>query len=562
MATRALPWWRAACLAAGLLLAWFASAQDLTLSRLDADPVPAQVLAGDFDEDFVARPTAVIQERESGPHWWRITSDRAIPPDQAPHLVLAEPHFNWAEIWVPGRTSPLRRTLTGADADLDFSTRALVAPMIDGLAPGRSVYLRVVAPSATPMPVSIETRSQVHRADIRHVIWRTASLTGLLLLAALAFGFWVGIGERNYAYLLLTLLAQFCFFAIMGGEVRAWPALAEVVALDPRYARMFGLAAAISSIVFLVHYLDLRNRQRRLARVLDAAVWVMTLLILTSVLTSAPWIGMLGNLAILVATGSLLAAAVSGTWRRHRPAYFLLVSWLPMLALTGMRVGELSGFWSNPGWVALAFPASFLVSGMVLTVGLADTIQQLKRDRDRASQLATFDALTGALSRPAIEERLHQAVANAHRSGRPLSVVFFDIDRFKRINDDYGHRVGDNCLRIIGLRTRNRLRNYDLFGRFGGDEILVVLPNTRMSEALGVAENLRSAVNCRTLSIDGHMISASLSIGVAELAAGESMEHLLQRADEALYASKAAGRDRVTGHDARVTASRLAAVPK
>jgi len=122
------------------------------------------------------------------------------------------------------------------------------------------------------------------------------------------------------------------------------------------------------------------------------------------------------------------------------------------------------------------------------------------------------------------------------------------IDRFKGINDDFGRRVGDSCVKIIALRTRNRLRTYDLFGRWGGDEVLVLLPDTRLGEALGVAENLRSAVNCRPLSIDGHLFDASLSLGVAQLGEGETAEQLLERADAALYSSKSAGRDRVTAH--------------
>src|SRR5690606_15368990 len=151
-----------------------------------------------------------------------------------------------------------------------------------------------------------------------------------------------------------------------------------------------------------------------------------------------------------------------------------------------------------------------------------DTLQQLRRDRDHASRLATFDGLTGAMSRPAIEARLKAAVEEAHKGRLPLSVVFFDIHHFKRINDDYGHRVGDSCLKIIALRTRNRLRTYDLFGRWGGDEIVVLLPDTRFGEAMGVAENLRSAVNCRPLSIDRHLFQVTLSLGVAELAPGET----------------------------------------
>lgn len=562
MGAGARQWWQAVWLAAGLLGAQLAPAQSLGVSRLDADPVPAQVFAGEFDRAFVPADASVIHERDRQPHWWRVTSTHDIPPAGAPHLVLRSPGFNQVEVWAPGQTGPMRRALVGPDADRAFSTRALVVPLTDGLAAGEAIYLRVHAPSAAAMPVSVELLQAVHRADLVHVGWRAISLSSLLVLAALALGFWVGIGERSYGYLMLTLLAQFGFFALVGGEVRVVPWLAEALGGDPRFAHLFGLLAVITGVIFLAHYLELRTRQTRLMRLLDACSVGLCLLWVASLLTGGAWVATLAKLGLLLTVSAVLVAGVVGAMRRQRAAYFLMLSWLPMLALVALRLVEPQAPWTHGAWIGYAFHAAFVVSGLVITIGLADTIQQLKRDRDHASNLATYDALTGALSRPAIEGRLKSAVAEAHRTGRPLSVVFFDVDRFKRINDDYGHRVGDSCLRIIGLRTRNRLRNFDLFGRFGGDEILVVLPNTRLSEALGVAENLRSAVNCRPLAIDGHSLEASLSIGVAELAAGESAEHLLERADEALYASKAAGRDRVTGHNSRNTANRMAVAPK
>jgi diguanylate cyclase (GGDEF)-like protein len=219
-----------------------------------------------------------------------------------------------------------------------------------------------------------------------------------------------------------------------------------------------------------------------------------------------------------------------------------------LLVLLLMRVSELLGFWVAPSWLVYAYPAGFALAGLVITIGLSDKMQELRRDRDHASRLASYDALTGASSRQVIEEQLHAAVADAHRLERPLSVVFFDIDHFKQINDVHGHRIGDQCLRIVALRTRNRLRTYDHMGRYGGDEMVVVLPDTNLKEAIGVAENLRSAINCRPVVVDDRSIDVTLSLGVAQLAEGEPADRFLERADAALYASKSAGRDRVTGH--------------
>lgn len=525
-----------------------ATLAEVAVARLASDPVPARVVAGDFASDFITQPGAVIRERDRAPRWWRITVDRAVPAESRPQLVLQSPHLARVEAWTPGHPMPIRRSIMGPDADPGYSTRALVIPLDDGLEAGASLWLRVHSPSTAPMPVSIESLAQVHRADLLHVAWRTMILVSLLLLALLALGFWLGIGERSYAYLLLTLLAQAAFFATTGGEVRMLPGVATLIQNDPRIPLLLGLLGALCSLVFLIHYLDLRARQPRTLRVLVGCGAALLLLVLVSLVGTMGWVAVVANSILLVAAVVVLVASLIGCLQRQRAAYFVLLSWLPMIGLLFLRVGELSGLWPASTWVGYAFPAAFVLSGLVIMIGLGDTLQQLRRDRDRASRLATFDALTGAMSRPAIEERLKAGVADSHRTGMPLSVVFFDIDRFKRINDDFGHRVGDSCLKIIALRTRNRLRTYDLFGRWGGDEILVLLPDTRLGEALGVAENLRSAVNCRPLSIDGHLFDASLSLGVAQLGEGETAEQLLERADAALYSSKSAGRDRVTAH--------------
>jgi diguanylate cyclase (GGDEF)-like protein len=526
--------------------------------------VAARVLAGELDDRFLPRPGRVLRETGRSPRWWRVTVENPVAPEGRPQLVLQAPSSTVVEVWPPGVALPIRRSMTGRDADPAFSTRALVVPLANGLAAGDAIYLRILAAGPVPMALAIEPLARVHRADLVHVAWRTAVLVSLGLLAVLALGFWWGIGERSYGYLLLTLLAQGAFFAISGGEVRVLPGLAEMAGGDPRLVRLFGLVAALSSLVFLIHYLDLRVRQPRLARVLAGCGGVMVLLALVTLAGAFGWVANVAHATLLVAMVAVLWATITGCLQRQRSAYFVLVSWLPMLALLGVRLGEWYGLWLAPSWVAHAFPASFVLSGLAIMIGLSDSLLQLRRDRDQASRMARFDALTGALSRPALEARLEACVAEAHERGLALSLVFFDVDRFKRINDDYGHQVGDSCLKIVVMRTRNRLRTYDMIGRWGGDELVVVLPDTRLGEALGVAENLRSAINCRPLSIDGNLFQASISLGVAELAAGETAAHLLERADAALYSSKSAGRDRVTGHDPRVTGShaRFVATPK
>ena len=538
-----------------MLVATSVSAQPFDVARMEGDPLPVQVLAGELDGEFAQVEGQSVYETSSQPRWWRLTAREAVAPAHAPNLVLRFPHLNQVEVWRPGEAMPVRRGLIGDVADRTVSTRALVVPLPQGLATGEQIYLRVHMLSPTPMPVDVESLADVHRHDLRHVALRTLVLGTLLVLAMLAFGFWIGIGERSYAYLCMAMLAQALYQACIGGELRILPWLADLIGYDPRVGRMFGMLTVLASNSFLAFYLSLPDRQPRLMRALHCCNGVLLVLMLATVASAASAIALTANLVLLASAAIMFVASVVGSFQRQREAYFMLLSWSPMVVLVILRMGELLGGWRNPEWLEYALPIGFALGGLVLTIGLTDHMHQLRRDRDHASRLATYDVLTGALTRSAIEERLEALVESAQRGRRPLSVVFFDVDHFKKINDEHGHRIGDQTLRIISLRTRNRLRTYDMVGRFGGDEILVVLPDTQLREALGVAENLRVSVNCRPLSIDGRLFPATLSLGVAELHHGESVEKLLERADAALYASKETGRDRVTGY----TASRLRA---
>lgn len=519
----------------------------VTVSRLDPEPDAAGVIDGALDAEFAPVVGGTIHEFTPRPRWWKITADRSVSAKEHPQLVLHSPGHNTVEAWLPGSSEPVTRALLGPHADQGFSSRGLVFPIPSGLPAGTPIYVHVHSPDSTPMAVSIESLRDVHRADLSHVAWRALLLGGLALMALLALGFWVGIGERGYAYLSLSMLAQVGFFATHSGDIRRVPALAAQLGDDWRLPRLFVVAVAVFSVVFLTRYMEMRDRQPKLWNMLLGCTVLFALFALGTWLSEAYWVPVVGNLILLLGAALILVAAVHGCLQRRRSGYFVLAAWLPMMVLLIVRVGETSGLWAGPPWLMHALPGALLLAGLVFMIGLSDTLQQLRRDRDRASRLASVDVLTGAMSRPAIQNRLKACVEESHRRRIPLSVVFFDIDRFKRINDEYGHGIGDSCLKIIALRTRNRLRTYDSLGRWGGDELLVVLPDTHLEEAMGVAENLRSAVNCRPLSIDGHLFDASLSLGVAELAEGETAAQLLDRVDAALYASKAAGRDRVTG---------------
>ncbi|MEI2454730.1 MULTISPECIES: GGDEF domain-containing protein [Lysobacter] len=518
-----------------------------SLARLAQDPVPARVLAGEFDGAFEAVSGSEIAAPRRQPIWWRIRVLGELSADAAPQLVVSRPYRREVELWRPGDAVPLRRSIYGPDTDFDHSTRFVVFPLPQGLRQGDVLYLRLMTVDVLPSKVTIQPLAEVHREDMLHVGLRSVVLTAMGVAAVLAFGFWAGLRERGYAYLGLTLVLQILTLTADGGEMRAVPWLSEI-APDGRTNVVLNTAAVLASIRFLIFFLGLRTTQPRVARILDYCSISLGALLVVSVFRTWKHSALYGNLNLLVVIALVLYCTAVATWRRQREAYFLLLAWTPLMALLVVLVGANHQWWPEYAWLEYAFPVGLALGGLGLLLGLTSKLQQLRRDRDTANRLATYDSLTGAMTRAAISQSLRGAVDSAHRSHRPLSVVFFDIDHFKRINDEHGHRVGDETLRIVSLRTRNRLRAYDLFGRYGGDEVLVVLADTQLRDAVRVAEHLRESVSGSPLSIDGRLLPVSLSLGVAELLPGETPEQLLERADAALYASKSAGRDRVTGH--------------
>ncbi|MDR3683073.1 MAG: GGDEF domain-containing protein [Geothrix sp.] len=157
-----------------------------------------------------------------------------------------------------------------------------------------------------------------------------------------------------------------------------------------------------------------------------------------------------------------------------------------------------------------------------------------------------LDPLTGVGNRATVLYQLTSQVELARRHHRPLAVILADLDWFKQVNDTHGSRAGDQALAAFGALLRHRLRGSDPVGRLGGDEFLIVLPDTSVMLAISAAEDLRRALAEHTLSLDdGVDLQLTCSFGVAELKAGDADSGaLLARADAALFGAKAGGRDR------------------
>lgn len=163
----------------------------------------------------------------------------------------------------------------------------------------------------------------------------------------------------------------------------------------------------------------------------------------------------------------------------------------------------------------------------------------------QAHELANTDVLTFLPNRRKIIASLQEEVIRSNRYGMPLSISILDLDHFKRVNDTYGHTAGDEVLRSVAARLRNYIRHPDTLGRYGGEEFLIVLPNSEMQAAAEQASRLCQQVRKLRIDVNENVLSMTISIGIAQFRIGqESWEEFLHRADEAMYKAKNAGRDR------------------
>lgn len=193
-----------------------------------------------------------------------------------------------------------------------------------------------------------------------------------------------------------------------------------------------------------------------------------------------------------------------------------------------------------------ALSAAFEEKVHSLEQKLQDAHQQLSSMTERAYRGAFLE---GVYNRLAFNERLHQEVARFARYRIMVSLIIFDRDRLKQVNDTYGHQAGDLALQMLVSWVKLTLRQPDIFARFGGDEFALILPNTPLAGAIIAAERLRAIVNNSLFLYESQELRVTLSMEVASTRTGDSPETLLGRADQALYLAKEKGWNQVRSED-------------
>ncbi len=195
---------------------------------------------------------------------------------------------------------------------------------------------------------------------------------------------------------------------------------------------------------------------------------------------------------------------------------------------------------------------NFAINRGVVTVVLYSTcflIYRINRSSEVLLRLATTDPLTGAFNRRHFMELMGREQRRADRYNTTYSILMIDIDHFKRVNDTYGHQVGDHAIQEMAEACRKTTRPTDIVARYGGEEFIVTLTHTDQPGAVKVAERLREAVAEIAVSTDKGALSFTISIGISTYVKRSAVDQIIQRADQALYKAKQTGRNRVCTED-------------
>ncbi|ABR90640.1 diguanylate cyclase [Janthinobacterium sp. Marseille] len=550
-----------------------------------------------FDEVSKEPPVVAFQQYDVGQfsfgftksaYWFRF---EVLNPSAIPHnmiLVLRTAWLDKISIYQPDGSGGYKETRLGDS--LPFSERPHPHPqfLVDlEAAPGpQTYYLRISSTQAFLSPIELWDAQAFHDND-RSLLGYFGMFYGVVLVMLLYNAFiWVSTRDRSYLYYCLYLGAFFIMnFSYNGFSFQyLWPD-------SPRWSNWtytsWVFLYQLMAIIFAMVFLETSKRLPRMHRLLSVFLYVMSAAWLLSILFASPVFHNATGVYFVFLYSPLTAVAGFLAWRSgFRAARFFVVASMGNLVGAFITAMTVSGFmpYSFASFHAVEF--GILADVILLSLALADRIKylrlqneaaekaiieqklqsnellrqakddlerivsertaELRKARDEAERLSRVDALTGAFNRRYFNEVAALEFAKVRRLHQPLSVISFDIDLFKQINDNYGHAAGDEVIKAAARVSRNAVREIDFVARIGGEEFAILLPGSTIEQAAATAERLRELVIAEQVSYQGKLLAFTASFGVAQLKdSDQSFEALLQRADEMMYRAKNLGRNRV-----------------
>ncbi len=488
---------------------------------------------------------------DSPPVWLQLALDN--PADQ-PVAVMVVSGTTWIDHlqlslvqadkllgqWQMGDTLPGAKQLIPG---IGFATRLLIPP-------GRSeLYLRAASPDPLVLPIEV---LDVDVFDARQHEYRF--VYGLIygfLLSMIVYNSMLYIGLRDRSYLHYSL--YLALFGLLNmtytghGFAWFWP---DNPSFQNHCILLMMVMFGCSGLAFTSSFLSLERYAPKSLRLLQALCILALASQAFSLLFNAQAAETLAAFvfALIASLGMLLLGILALKHRHVAGHYYLAAMFFGMLGtlITTLTVWGLLPF---TGWNYGAIKIGIILQAILLALGLSFKVRQQQKSRLQAERMAERDPLTGLHNRRGFNEQAAAIWSTAVRNQRPLSLIMLDLDHFKTINDLHGHATGDKALKLTADMLAQNCRGGDVLGRWGGEEFLLLLPETGISEAQALAERLRMEIQTLELAESHTKLALSASFGVIERSSQGQLEQLINQADRLLYVAKHSGRNRVCRED-------------
>jgi diguanylate cyclase (GGDEF)-like protein len=497
---------------------------------------------------------------------------RVFAPGEAGNWILLRPVAQWpaapfvVEVDAPGMqtarffppgSGPVQTARLMSTTNALMGTDRLAFRVTRAPSAGEPLRLLLEARDVTPVSVTFAVRPMEDylRADTRWVAFASICLAVMFTVLLVAVFFCIWLRDPTFAYYAGFNLGYAAIMAIQSGyvvEPLGWAFMTEA----PRvWGRIATALAVTCAMLFVSGFANLRRyapRWRAFLLGYAAVVAALTTFSLLHLPGAQAFVRGLINPLLALGMVSALAASVIAAVRGSRYALFFLAGWTPLLLINALGSAHLPGW--TPDWVFgdTSAMAAGAFEALVLAFGLARRSAVLRREHTQARRLADTDPLTGVFNRRAWARRVAELQERTRARGESLSLLFLDLDRFKEINDRFGHEAGDRALQAVARVMREELRDVDEIGRYGGEEFVVALPGVDARRAMHIAGRIRDRLHqLASDTAEGGL--PTVSIGVASTRGEEDMDTLIRRADRAMYVAKKSGRNRAvfdSGEDA------------
>lgn len=487
----------------------------------------------------------------ANPVWLRLTLHNPSPRNEIRHLRLGTSWIDHIDLYLTGPDGRVRYQSAG-DA-LPAQQRPIpgvgfVLPL--ELAPGQTeLLLRAATPDPLLLPLQLLTET-----GLVATLTRTQYMYGMIygfLLALFAYNaiLWFSLRQpvhRDYA-LFLSCFTLMNIAYTGHGYAWLWP---DSQGLQRFVILILMLASTLAGLRFMTHFLELPRHLPRLARLLrqvtGASVALMVVAIVLDRQRDAALLAF--SVMTLCSVGMVATGIVTTRMRLPASRYFLAAA---SCGLSGVLVTALT-VWGLLPYTPLTFHAAefgVLTEASLLALAIAYLVRQHDQARQQAERLAQFDSLTGLFTRRHFTDIARECWEQARRHRTPLSVILLDLDQFRAINDQHGQAAGDAALRAAATLISRSCRHQDIAARWGGEEFILLLPDTTRAQAQALAEQLRKDIALRPLGDQATPVWLRASLGVATRDQHYSLDNLIQEADTWLQCAKHSGRNQVCSVD-------------